>query len=317
MAGSPLQNLPKTPSEPPVAAENLGDTDMVPARAKQAEAEAEKRTKSTPTTALPQATSTSSYALFPSTMPASDCSAENLGDTDMAPASAKQAEAEEEKRAKTTTTTAMTILPHSTSTSSSAPFPIPMKPTSYCSRSAPTSDCCPSTGEEEQEAQQSAVIKVPSCTTPSTSAPTSDCCPSAGEEEKEEHHSNLPPPTKKKKKRVNKSLSRHGRGRKAKAVKTDATMNVFPSQKEEATSLQVLPTHGSIKPIPIAQKIKSIRNKKDYERRKTRQVQQAVKHLEDELLSARTNIADLSHTNKCVSLEVAQLKASSEKSSCS
>jgi hypothetical protein len=92
-------------------------------------------------------------------------------------------------------------------------------------------------------------------------------------------------------------------------------MNIFSPQKEEATSLQVLPTHGSIKPIPITQKIKSIRNKKDYEWRKTRQVQQAVKHLEDELLSARTNIADLSHANKCVSLEVAQLKASSEKSS--
>ena len=73
---------------------------MVPARAKQAEVEAEKRAKSTPTTALPQATSTSSYALFPTTMPTSDCSVKNLGDTDMAPASAKQAEAEEEKRLK-------------------------------------------------------------------------------------------------------------------------------------------------------------------------------------------------------------------------
>ena len=117
-------------------------------------------------------------------------------------------------------------------------------------------------------------------------------------------------------KRVNKSLSHHRHGRKAKAVKGDATRNVFPLLKEESTSLHQVPlTHGSIKTIPIAQKIKSICNKKDYEWRKTRRTQQAVEHLEDELLSVHANIADLSHINKCISLEVSHLKASSEKSS--
>jgi len=49
--------------------------------------------------------------------------------------------------------------------------------------------------------------------------------------------------------------------------------------------------------------------------RKTQCIKQAVKHLEDELLSARANIADLEHFNKCVSIEVSHPKASAEKSS--
>jgi hypothetical protein len=139
----------------------------------------------------------------------------------------------------------------------------------------------------------------PSASAPSlTSTATSYCHPSAGEDEQEEHHIDLPPQRKKKKKRVNKSLSSHGCGQKAKAIKSEATRNVFPPLKEESTSLQQVPlTHGS---IPLALQLKSICNKKDYERRKTQRAKQEVKHLKDELLSARANIADLEHINKCV-----------------
>jgi hypothetical protein len=55
-------------------------------------------------------------------------------------------------------------------------------------------------------------------------------------------------------------------------------------------------------------------NKKDHEWRKTQRAEQAVEHLKDELLTARTNIAFLEMTNKRCSLEVSDLKATAEKS---
>ena len=128
-------------------------------------------------------------------------------------------------------------------------------------------------------------------------------------------HTVLTSLSKRKKKRSNKSLSRHGRGRKAKAVKSDGPKNVFPATREVSSSLPPdPPSHGSVQPPPLALQIKSLRNKKDYERRKTQRAEQAVEHLKDELLSARANIADLEHINKCVSIEVSHLKASAEKS---
>ena len=60
--------------------------------------------------------------------------------------------------------------------------------------------------------------------------------------------------------------------------------------------------------------IKSIRNKKDYERRKAQRAEQAVEHLKDELSTARANIACLEYSNKCDNTEVSHLKASAEKS---
>ena len=113
----------------------------------------------------------------------------------------------------------------------------------------------------------------------------------------------------------NKSLSRHGRGRKAKAVKSDGPKNVFPALKEESSSLPPdPPSHGSVQPPPLALQIKSLCNKKDYERRKTQRAEQAVEHLKDESLTAKNNISFLEMTNKHDSLEVSRLKDSAEKS---
>ena len=120
---------------------------------------------------------------------------------------------------------------------------------------------------------------------------------------------------KKKKKRSNKSLSRHGSGRKAKATKSDAPKNVFPAPREDTFSLPPNPpSHGSVKPPPLVLQIKSLRNKKDYERRKTQRAEQAVEHLKDELLTAKNNISLLELTNKHDSLQLSQLKDSAEKS---
>ena len=57
-----------------------------------------------------------------------------------------------------------------------------------------------------------------------------------------------------------------------------------------------------------------MRNKKDYERRKTQRAEQAVEHLKDELSIAKSNISVLECTNKHDSLEVSCLKDSAEKS---
>jgi hypothetical protein len=99
----------------------------------------------------------------------------------------------------------------------------------------------------------------------------------------------LPSMSKRKKKRSNKSLSHHGRGRKAKAIKSDAPKNVFPAPRELSLSMPPNPpSHGSVKPPPLALQIKSLRNKKDYKRRKTQCAEQAVEHLKDELLIEKT-----------------------------
>ena len=100
-----------------------------------------------------------------------------------------------------------------------------------------------------------------------------------------------------------------------KAVKSDGPKNVFPALKEESSSLPPdPPSHGSVQPPPLALQIKSLRNKKDYERRKTQHAEQAVEHLKDELLTAKNNISFLEMTNKHDSLEVSRLKDSAEKS---
>jgi hypothetical protein len=110
--------------------------------------------------------------------------------------------------------------------------------------------------------------KLPHTTSPAATSPT-----------------DLPSLNKRKKKRSNKSLSHHGCGQKAKAVKSEAPRNVFPAVKEDSSSLPpVPPSHGSVKPTPLALQIKSMHNKKDYERRKTQHAEQAAKHLKDELL---------------------------------
>jgi hypothetical protein len=75
-----------------------------------------------------------------------------------------------------------------------------------------------------------------------------------------------------------------------------------------------LHSHGSVKPPPLALQIKSLCNKKDYKRRKTQRVEQAVEHLKDELLTAKSNFSFLELTNKHESLQVSQLKDSAEKS---
>jgi hypothetical protein len=125
----------------------------------------------------------------------------------------------------------------------------------------------------------------------------------------------LPLLKKRKKKRLNKSLSRHVRGRKAKAVKSDGPKNVFPAPREVSSSLPPdPPSHGSIKPPPMALQMKSIRNKKDYERRKAQRAEQAVEHLKDELSTVRATISCLEYSNKRDSIEVSHLKASAEKS---
>ena len=132
----------------------------------------------------------------------------------------------------------------------------------------------------------------------------------------------LPPPTsseatimKKKKKRSNKSLSRHGRGRKAKAIKSDAPKNVFPATRDLSSSPPPdPPSHGSVKPPPLALQIKSLRNKKDYKRRKTQCAELAVEHLKDELSIAKSNISVLECTNKHSSLQISRLKDSADKS---
>jgi hypothetical protein len=74
------------------------------------------------------------------------------------------------------------------------------------------------------------------------------------------------------------------------------------------------PSHGSVKPPPLALQIKSLRNKKDYERRKTQRAEQAVEHLKDELLTSKNNISFLELINKHESLQVSQLKDSAEES---
>jgi hypothetical protein len=119
----------------------------------------------------------------------------------------------------------------------------------------------------------------------------------------------------KKKKRSNKSLSRHGRGRKAKAIKSDAPKNVFPATRDLSSSPPPDPTsHGNIKPPPLARQIKSLRNKKDYKRRKSQRAEQAVEHLKDELSIAKSHISVLECTNKHDSLQISQLKDSADKS---
>ena len=128
-------------------------------------------------------------------------------------------------------------------------------------------------------------------------------------------HTVLTSLSKRKKKRSNKSLSCHGRGRKAEAVKSEGPKNVFPAPREVSSSLPPdPPSHGSVQPPPLALQIKSLRNKKDYERRKTQRAEQAVEHLKDELLTAKNNISFLEMTNKHDSLEVSCLKDSAEKS---
>ncbi len=125
----------------------------------------------------------------------------------------------------------------------------------------------------------------------------------------------VPSMTKKKKKRSNKSLSRHGRGRKAKAIKSDAPKNVFPATRDLSSSPPPdPPSHGSVKPPPLALQIKSLRNKKDYKRRKTQRAEQAVEHLKDELSIAKSNISVLECTNKHSSLQILRLKDSADKS---
>jgi hypothetical protein len=132
----------------------------------------------------------------------------------------------------------------------------------------------------------------------------------------------LPPPTsseatimKKKKKRSNKSLSRHGRGRKAKVIKSDAQKNVFPASRDLSSSPPPDPTsHGNAKPPPLASQIKSLRNKKDYEKRKSQRAVQAVEQLKDELSIAKSHISHLELTNKHDSFQISQLKDSADKS---
>jgi hypothetical protein len=153
---------------------------------------------------------------------------------------------------------------------------------------------------------------VPPPTPPPPPSPTKLPPPTSSEATND---TNLPSMMKKKKKRSNKSLSRHGRGRKAKAIKSDAPKNVFPATRDLSSSPPPDPTsHGYVNPPPLARQIKSLRNKKDYEKRKSQRAEQAVEQLKDELSIAKSHISDLELTNKHDSFQISQLKDSADKS---
>ena len=218
------------------------------------------------------------------------------GDQDISSGHAEQEEHQAEIRANTSSTMAVSTLQHLTNTliedHASA------KKLSNVLASCAANQAEPEAKDMEGVPSTPSPTKLPHATSPAATS-----------------HTDLPSLNKRKKKRSNKSLSHHGRGRKAKAVKSEAPRNVFPAVKEDSSALPpVPPSHGSVKPTPLALQIKLMRNKKDYERRKTQRAEQAVEHLKDELLTACTNIAFLEMTNKRDSLEVSNLKATAENS---
>lgn len=121
------------------------------------------------------------------------------------------------------------------------------------------------------------------------------CCPHNSIQPMEDDPGVSTESSKRKRRKSADSISRHKRTGKAKSVKPGAVQNVFPNQP---MSFAEPPSIVVPKKPSQAQRLKSIRNRLDYERRKGSQMVEQLADSKDKLHVANDHISDLQHANK-------------------
>lgn len=128
-------------------------------------------------------------------------------------------------------------------------------------------------------------------------------------------------PKQRKKKRKKGSISRHAHGSNKKLSRSTTTTSESESDAALTPTITQEPpstpqdTYVINKAARVIAKLKSLRNKRDYQRRKVERTQEQLAESKDKLNDANDQIADLHHTNHRNLLLAQQHQAAAEKSS--
>lgn len=118
--------------------------------------------------------------------------------------------------------------------------------------------------------------------------------------------------SKRKRRRRNKSLSRKVRGGNAKTVSAPLKAS-FIRPKQNLTPSVDMNNNTKLSAPTTQQQIKSLRNAKNYQRRKVARQEMKVESLKDEILLLKTAQELSEHRDKQTSIEIAQVNAAKEK----